>query len=93
MHDVRASAEKDGRCLPEVHALLLVRGFSFLGGTYDELWEPLHGSSRAEDRLPLNVPAYQMGIYANVGMLPLEQEEYRFTSREEMVVFFGDGSA
>ena len=56
---------------------------------YDDLWEPLHGSpyypGPKTDCL-FNV-LYQMGIYANVEILPLDKE-YRFPSREEMVAFF-----
>jgi hypothetical protein len=56
---------------------------------YADLWEPLHGgtyySGPKADCL-FNV-LYQMGIYANVEMMPLSKE-YRFGSREEMERFF-----
>ena len=56
---------------------------------YADLWEPLHGlpyfSGPKADCL-FSV-LYQMGIYANIEMLPLKKE-YRFTTRDEMTAFF-----
>ena len=56
---------------------------------YADLWEPLHGlpyySGPKADCL-FGV-LYQMGIYANVEMLPLKKE-YRFTTKDEMTAFF-----
>jgi SAM-dependent methyltransferase len=56
---------------------------------YADLWEPLHGlpyhSGPKADCL-FGV-LYQMGIYANVEMLPLKKE-YRFTTTDEMTAFF-----
>ncbi len=56
---------------------------------YADLWEPLHGlpyySGPKADCL-FGV-LYQMGIYANVKMLPLKKE-YRFSTRDEMTAFF-----
>jgi SAM-dependent methyltransferase len=56
---------------------------------YADLWEPLHGSRyypgpKADCLFGV---LYQMGIYANVKMLPLAKE-YRFATREEMTAFF-----
>jgi SAM-dependent methyltransferase len=56
---------------------------------YADLWEPLHGSPyypgpKADCLFGV---LYQMGIYANVEMLPLKKE-YRFTTRDEMTGFF-----
>jgi len=56
---------------------------------YADIWEPLHGlpyySGPKADCL-FGV-LYQMGIYANVEMLPLKKE-YRFTTTDEMTAFF-----
>jgi hypothetical protein len=56
---------------------------------YADLWEPLHGlpyhSGPKADCL-FGV-LYQMGIYANIEMLPLKKE-YRFASMDEMTAFF-----
>jgi len=56
---------------------------------YVDLWKPLHGSMyypgpKADCLFEV---LYQAGIYANVEMLPL-QKEYRFSSRDELTVFF-----
>ncbi len=56
---------------------------------YADLWEPLHGlpyhpGPKADCMFGV---LYQMGIYANVEMLPLKKE-YRFTTKDEMTAFF-----
>jgi SAM-dependent methyltransferase len=56
---------------------------------YADLWEPLHGlpyhpGPKADCLFGV---LYQMGIYANVEMLPLKKE-YRFTTKDEMTAFF-----
>ena len=56
---------------------------------YADLWEPLHGSEyhpgpKADCLFGV---LYQLGIYANVEMLPLKKE-YRFTTLDEMASFF-----
>ena len=56
---------------------------------YADLWEPLHGrpyypGPKADCLFGV---LYQMGIYANVEMLPLKKE-YRFTTTDEMTAFF-----
>jgi hypothetical protein len=56
---------------------------------YIDLWVPLHGTpyypGPKTDCL-FNV-LYQMGIFPNIEMLPLDKE-YRFDTRKEMTVFF-----
>jgi hypothetical protein len=56
---------------------------------YADLWEPLHGkpyySGPKADCL-FGV-LYQMGIFADVTMLPLSKE-YRFENRDGMTAFF-----
>jgi SAM-dependent methyltransferase len=56
---------------------------------YADLWEPLHGlpyypGPKADCLFGV---LYQMGIYANVQMLPLKKE-YRFTTAGDMTAFF-----
>jgi len=56
---------------------------------YIDLWPGLHGEPyyagpKADCLFSV---LYQMGIYANVEMMPLGKE-YRFASREEMMAFF-----
>jgi SAM-dependent methyltransferase len=56
---------------------------------YADLWEPLHGlpyypGPKADCLFGV---LYQMGIYANVEMLPLKKE-YRFGTTDEMTAFF-----
>jgi SAM-dependent methyltransferase len=56
---------------------------------YADLWEPLHGlpyhpGPKADCLFGV---LYQMGIYANVEMLPLKKE-YRFKTMDELTVFF-----
>jgi SAM-dependent methyltransferase len=56
---------------------------------YADLWEPLHGlpyypGPKADCLFGV---LYQMGIYANVEMLPLKKE-YRFTTKDELTAFF-----
>lgn len=56
---------------------------------YIDLWPDLHGRKYypgPKADCVFNV-LYQMGIYANVEMMPLGKE-YRFASREEMTAFF-----
>jgi hypothetical protein len=56
---------------------------------YADLWKPLHGSEYHSGPKAdcLFGVLYQLGIYANVEMLPLKKE-YRFTSQDEMTAFF-----
>ena len=56
---------------------------------YADLWGRMHGSpyySGPKADCLFGV-LYQMGIYADVTMLPLKKE-YRFGSRDEMLSFF-----
>jgi len=56
---------------------------------YADLWEPLHGRSYYSGPKAdcLFGVLYQMGIFADVKMLPLKKE-YRFGNRDEMLAFF-----
>jgi SAM-dependent methyltransferase len=89
MHDIRAAIMKmNGASRNYVYLFWFVDS-PFWERMYNDLWMPLHGSpfypGPKTDCL-FNV-LYQMGIYANVEILPLDKE-YRFTSKEEMVSFF-----
>ncbi len=89
MHDIRAALKKMDDASRKYVYLYWFVDSPFWEKMYDDLWEPLHGSpyypGPKTDCL-FNV-LYQMGIYANVEILPLDKE-YRFTSREELVAFF-----
>jgi SAM-dependent methyltransferase len=89
MHDIRAAlAKMDAASRKYVYLFWFVDS-PFWEKMYDDLWVPLHGSpyypGPKADCL-FNV-LYQMGIYANVEMLPLDKD-YRFASEEEMIAFF-----
>lgn len=89
MEDIQAALLKmDAAARGSVH-LFWFADMPFWEKMYADLMEPLHGrpyySGPKADCL-FNV-LYQMGIYANVEMLPLSKE-YRFASREEMETFF-----
>jgi len=88
MHDIRAAlAKMDDASRKYVYLYWFVDS-PFWEKMYNDLWEPLHGDpyypGPKTDCL-FNV-LYQMGIYANVEILPLDKE-YRFTSLEEMTMF------
>ncbi|MDD1703822.1 MAG: class I SAM-dependent methyltransferase [Methanoregula sp.] len=89
MHDIRAALAKMDQASTKYVYLFWFVNSPFWEKMYDDLWEPLHGvpyfPGPKADCL-FNV-LYQMGIYANVEMLPLEKE-YRFASVEEMTAFF-----
>jgi ubiquinone/menaquinone biosynthesis C-methylase UbiE len=89
MHDIRAALAKMDAISRKYVYLFWFVDSPFWEKMYDDLWVRLHGSpyypSPKADCL-FNV-LYQMGIFANVEMLPLDKE-YRFTSEEEMVAFF-----
>ena len=89
MHDIRAALEKMEAASGRWVYLFWFVDMPFWERMYSELWEPLHGSryhpGPKADCL-FNV-LYQMGIYADVEMLPLKKE-YRFSSPEEMSAFF-----
>lgn len=89
MFDIReALAKMDTVTSGSVH-LFWFADMPFWERMYADLWEPLHGrpyhSGPKADCL-FGV-LYQMGIFADVTMMPLAKE-YRFGSREEMLEFF-----
>ncbi len=89
MEDIRLALRKmDAVSRGSVYLFWFV-DMPFWERMYSDLWEPLHG-------LPYNPGPkadclfgvlYQMGIYANVEMLPLKKE-YRFKTEGEMTAFF-----
>ncbi|MDO8873123.1 MAG: class I SAM-dependent methyltransferase [Methanoregula sp.] len=89
MEDIRLALKKmDAVSRGSVYLFWFV-DMPFWERMYADLWEPLHGlpyySGPKADCL-FGV-LYQMGIYANVEMLPLKKE-YRFTTTDEMTAFF-----
>ena len=89
MHDIGTALRKmDAAASGSVH-LFWFADMPFWEKMYADLWEPLHGqpyhSGPKADCL-FGV-LYQMGIYADVTMLPLSKE-YRFRDRQEMRSFF-----
>ncbi len=89
MYDIREALLKmDAVCRGSVCLFWFVDP-PFWERMYVDLWEPLHGTTYypgpKADCL-FNV-LYQMGVYADVEILPL-QKEYRFTTLDEMVAFF-----
>jgi len=89
MHDIRESLLKmDAVSCGYVYLFWFV-DLPFWERMYADLWQPLHGvpyfPGPKADCL-WNV-LFQLGIYANVEMMPLAKE-YRFSSREEMLAFF-----
>jgi SAM-dependent methyltransferase len=89
MFDIREALEKmDAAASGSVHLFWFV-DMPFWERMYADLWEPLHGTpyfSGPKADCLFGV-LYQMGIYADVTMLPLSKE-YRFGSRDEMMAFF-----
>jgi SAM-dependent methyltransferase len=89
MHDIREALQKmDAASSDSVH-LFWFADMPFWERMYADLWAPLHGISyhpgpKADCLFGI---LFQMGIYANVTMLPLSKE-YRFRSRQEMLSFF-----
>jgi SAM-dependent methyltransferase len=89
MHDIRSALRKmDDACCGSVH-LFWFADMPFWERMYADLWEPLHGTPyHAGPKADcLFGVLYQMGIFPDVTMMPLEKE-YRFDSREEMLAFF-----
>jgi len=89
MEDIRLALQKmDAVSRGSVYLFWFV-DMPFWERMYADLWEPLHGlpyySGPKADCL-FGV-LYQMGIYANVEMLPLKKE-YRFTTMDELTGFF-----
>ncbi|MHB8163945.1 MAG: class I SAM-dependent methyltransferase [Methanoregula sp.] len=89
MEDIRLALQKmDAVSRGSVYLFWFV-DLPFWERMYADLWEPLHGlpyhpGPKADCLFGV---LYQMGIYANVEMLPLKKE-YRFTTKDEMTAFF-----
>lgn len=89
MEDIRRALQKMNAVSSDFVYLFWFVDMPFWEKMYADLWKPLHGSqyySGPKTDCLFNV-LYQMGIYANVQMLPL-QKEYRFKRRGEMIAFF-----
>ena len=89
MHDMRAALEKmDAASSGAVYLFWFVDP-PFWERMYIDLWQPLHGMEYYPGPKAdcLFAVLYQMGIYANVEMLPL-RKEYRFTTMDELLAFF-----
>ncbi len=89
MRDIREALLKmNAASSGSVHLFWFV-DMPFWERMYADLWEPLHGSQyHSGPKVDcLFGVLYQMGIYADVSMLPMKKE-YRFESRDEMMAFF-----
>ena len=89
MHDIRAAITKMDAASKKYVYLFWFVDSPFWEKMYHELWMKLHGSSYysgPKADILFNV-LYQMGIFANVEILPLDKE-YRFDSEKEMNAFF-----
>jgi len=89
MHDIRAALRKMDAVSGKYVYLYWFVDSPFWEKMYNDLWLKLHGSPwypGPKADILFNV-LYQMGIFANVEMLPLDKE-YRFGSEEEMAAFF-----
>ena len=89
MVDIRQALQKmDAASRDSVYLFWFV-DMPFWEKMYADLWEPLHGSkyNTGPKADCLFGVLYQMGIYANVDMLPLNKE-YRFATQDEMITFF-----
>ena len=89
MEDIRAALQKMDAASRQYVCLYWFVDLPFWERMYVDLWEPLHGTPyHAGPKADcLFGVLYQMGIYANVEMMPLGKE-YRFASRDEMTGFF-----
>jgi len=89
MHDIREALLKMNAASSGFVHLFWFVDMPFWERMYADLWEPLHGSPyRSGPKVDcLFGVLYQMGIYADVSMLPMKKE-YRFGSRDEMMAFF-----
>jgi SAM-dependent methyltransferase len=89
MYDIQAALKKMDDASRKYVYLYWFVDSPFWEKMYYDLWEPLHGSPYYPGPKTdcLFAVLYQMGIYANVEILPLDKE-YRFTSLEEMIAFF-----
>jgi len=89
MYDIQESLEKMNTVSRDYVYLFWFVDMPFWERMYADLWEPLHKSryySGPKADCLFNV-LYQMGIYANVEMLPLKKE-YRFATKDELFTFF-----
>jgi SAM-dependent methyltransferase len=89
MEDIRAALLKMDEVSRDKVCLYWFVDMPFWERMYADLWKPLHGSTYYPGPKTdyLFEVLYQMGIYANVEMMPLSKE-YRFMSQEEMTTFF-----
>jgi len=89
MHDIREALRKmDAVSSGSVH-IFWFADMPFWERMYADLWQPLHGrpyypGPKADCLFGV---LYQMGIYPDVTMMPMAKE-YRFGTREELMVFF-----
>ena len=89
MYDIRTALVKMDAASSGSVFLFWFVDMPFWERMYADLWEPLHGNlyySGPKADCLFGV-LYQMGIYADVRMLPL-RKEYRFRTRGEMLAFF-----
>jgi len=89
MEDIRLALRKMDAVSRGSVYLFWFGALPFWERMYADLWEPLHGrpyypGPKADCLFGV---LYQMGVYANVEMLPLKKE-YRFTTMDEMTAFF-----
>jgi len=89
MEDIRQALQKMNAVSREYVYLFWFVDMPFWEKMYADLWERLQRSEyypgpKADCLFGV---LYQMGIYANVEMLPLKKE-YRFTTLDEMTAFF-----
>jgi 16S rRNA G527 N7-methylase RsmG len=89
MEDIRQALQKMDAVSREYVYLFWFVDMPFWEKMYADLWNPLHGleyhpGPKADCLFGV---LYQLGIYANVEMLPLKKE-YRFTTLDEMTAFF-----
>ena len=89
MYDIQESLEKMSAASSNYVYLFWFVDMPFWERMYADLWEQLHKSQYYSGPKAdcLFGVLYQMGIYANVEMLPLKKE-YRFSSEKEMITFF-----
>jgi SAM-dependent methyltransferase len=89
MHDIREALAKMDAAASGTVSLFWFADMPFWEQMYADLWGPLHGSPYYPGPKAdcLFAVLYQMGIHADVEMLPL-QKEYRFETRDEMQAFF-----
>jgi SAM-dependent methyltransferase len=89
MEDIRLALQKMNAASRDYVYLFWFVDMPFWERMYADLWKPLHGSEYHSGPKAdcLFGVLYQLGIYANVEMLPLKKE-YRFATLDEMTAFF-----